>query len=191
MVRRTMAVAAMFWLARGKSRSSPAGASSSVVARGITVVCAAGNNGPKLASVVNDAPWLITVAASSVDRSLPAEVQLGEGVTVAGEAINQVTTNSSTKMPTYPVLYSEERHNCVYRGEELKAVYGKIVVCETVDNLLPYSTSEKSILRDIKSAGAAGVVLINTKADGYTTVLYDYGSDVVQVTAADGVKVTR
>ncbi|XP_004959904.1 subtilisin-like protease SBT1.6 [Setaria italica] len=44
-----------------------------------------------------------------------------------------------------------------------------------VCNLLPYNTSEKSILRDIKSAGATGVVLINTKADGYTTVLYDYG----------------
>jgi subtilisin family serine protease len=162
----------------------------SAVARGITVVCAAGNNGPKLASVVNDAPWLITVAASSVDRSLLAEVQLGEGVTVAGEAINQVTTNSSTK-PTHPVLYSEERRNCIYRGEERKVVASKIVVCEAVDNLLPYNTSEKSILRDIKSAGAAGVVLINTKADGYTTVLYDYGSDVVQVTAADGDKVTR
>ncbi|PAN15510.1 hypothetical protein PAHAL_2G493200 [Panicum hallii] len=161
----------------------------SAVAKGITVVCAAGNNGPKPASVVNDAPWLITVAASSVDRSLLAEVQLDKGVSVAGEAINQAT-NSSTK-PPFPVLYSEERRNCIYRGEERKVVAGKIVICEAVDNLLPYNTSEKSILRDIKSAGAAGVVLINTKADGYTTVLYDYGSDVVQLTAADGAKVTK
>ncbi|XP_039797950.1 subtilisin-like protease [Panicum virgatum] len=158
----------------------------SAVAKGITVVCAAGNNGPKPASVVNDAPWLITVAASSVDRSLLAEVQLDGGV--AGEAINQQqVTNSST----FPVLYSEERRSCIYRGEEQRrAVAGKIVICEAVDNLLPYNTSEKSILRDIKSAGAAGVVLINTKADGYTTVLYDYGSGVVQLTAADGARVT-
>ncbi|OEL26673.1 Subtilisin-like protease SBT5.3 [Dichanthelium oligosanthes] len=162
----------------------------SAVAKGITVVCAAGNNGPKLASVVNDAPWLITVAASSVDRSLPAEVQLGKGVSIAGEAINQVMTNSTTKH-LYPVLYSEERRNCTYRGKERRKVAGKIVICEAVDNLLAYNTSEKAILRDIKSAGAAGVVLINTKVDGYTSVLYDYGSDVVQLTAADGARVTK
>ncbi|XP_062189923.1 subtilisin-like protease [Phragmites australis] len=159
----------------------------SSVSKGILVVCAAGNNGPKLASVVNDAPWLVTVAASSVDRSFLADVQLGKGVSVAGEAINQVT-NSSSK--TYPLLYSEERRNCIYHGEESK-VAGKIVICDAVDNLLPYNTSEKSILREIKSAGAAGVVLINTNADGYTTVLWDYGSDVVQVTAADGINIKK
>lgn len=164
----------------------------SAVAKGITVVCAAGNNGPKLASVVNDAPWLVTVAASSVDRSFVAEVELGNGVTVAGEAINQVT-NASVKPSCHPIpiLYSEERRNCTYHGEDEHRVAGKIVVCEAVDNLLPYNTSEKSILRDIKDAGAAGVVVINTKADGYTTVLYDYGSDVVQVTAAAGAKITK
>ena len=125
----------------------------SAVAKGITVVCAAGNNGPRPASVVNDAPWLITVAASSVDRSLLAEVQLddkGVSVAVAGEAINKQVTNSST---LFPVLYSDERRNCIYRGEARKAVAGKIVICEAVDNLLPYNTSEKSILRDIKGAG--------------------------------------
>jgi subtilisin family serine protease len=162
----------------------------SAVAKGVTVVCAAGNNGPKLASVVNDAPWLVTVAASSVDRSFVADVELGKGVSVAGEAINQVTNASMT--PSYhPILYSEERRNCIYHGEEEHRVAGKIVICEAVDNLLPYNTSETAILRDIKGAGAAGVVVINTKADGYTTVLHDYGSDVVQVTAADGAKITR
>ncbi|KAL6657331.1 hypothetical protein ACP70R_005111 [Stipagrostis hirtigluma subsp. patula] len=160
----------------------------SAVSKGILVACAAGNNGPKPASVVNDAPWIFTVAASSVDRSFLASVQLGEGVTVAGEAINQVT-NSSSK-PPYPLLYSDERRSCDYNGQEAK-VAGKIVICEAVDNLLPYNTSEKSIVPAIKSAGAAGVVLINTKADGHTTVLWDYGSDVVQVTAADGAKITK
>ncbi|XP_066396586.1 subtilisin-like protease [Miscanthus floridulus] len=162
----------------------------SAVAKGVTVVCAAGNNGPKLASVVNDAPWLVTVAASSVDRSFVADVDLGKGVSVAGEAINQVT-NASMKPSYHPILYSEEWRNCIYHGEEEHRVAGKIVICEAVDSLLPYNTSETAILRDIKGASAAGVVVINTKADGYTTVLHDYGSDVVQVTAADGAKITR
>ncbi|KAJ1292483.1 hypothetical protein BS78_02G394800 [Paspalum vaginatum] len=164
----------------------------SAVSKGVTVVCAAGNNGPRLASVVNDAPWLVTVGASSVDRSFPAGVQLGMGVSVAGEAINQATNSSAERL--YPIHYSEERRDCIYhhgQEEERKVVAGKIVVCEAVDNLLPYKTSEKSILRDVKGAGAAGVVVINTKADGYTTVLHDYGSDVVQVAAADEAKITE
>ncbi|TVU37176.1 hypothetical protein EJB05_10477, partial [Eragrostis curvula] len=161
------------------------------VSRGVTVVCAAGNYGPKPGSVVNDAPWVITVGAGSVDRSFRAGVRLvTKGVTVAGEAINQqlVVKNDTSSRP---LLYSEERRSCNYSGQEEEGkVAGKIVVCEAVDNLLPYNTSEKSILRAVKAAGAAGVVLINTKADGYTTVLYDYGPDVVQVTAADGAKIT-
>ncbi|KAL2346228.1 hypothetical protein Fmac_000228 [Flemingia macrophylla] len=38
------------------------------VERGILVVCAAGNSGPTPYMVVNDAPWIFTVAASTIDR---------------------------------------------------------------------------------------------------------------------------
>ncbi|THU64031.1 hypothetical protein C4D60_Mb01t22150 [Musa balbisiana] len=39
------------------------------VAKGITVACSAGNSGPFLLGVVNNAaPWVITVAAITIDR---------------------------------------------------------------------------------------------------------------------------
>ncbi|RZR99724.1 hypothetical protein BHM03_00029325 [Ensete ventricosum] len=39
------------------------------VAKGITVACSAGNSGPFLLGIVNNAaPWVITVAASTIDR---------------------------------------------------------------------------------------------------------------------------
>lgn len=37
--------------------------------RGVLVVCDAGNDGPEPYTVVNTAPWILTVAASSIDRA--------------------------------------------------------------------------------------------------------------------------
>ncbi|CAI0424440.1 unnamed protein product, partial [Linum tenue] len=50
--------------------------------RGITVVCSGGNSGPYSQTVINTAPWVVTVAASSVDRDFPVVITLGNGRTV-------------------------------------------------------------------------------------------------------------
>jgi subtilisin family serine protease len=47
------------------------------VAKGISVVFSAGNEGPKPYSVQNNVPWVISVAASTMDRSFPTVVTLG------------------------------------------------------------------------------------------------------------------
>lgn len=47
------------------------------VQHGITVVCSAGNDGPRSASVVNVAPWILTVAASTIDRVFESDIVLG------------------------------------------------------------------------------------------------------------------
>lgn len=44
---------------------------------GILTVCAAGNSGPNHASVMNVAPWAISVAASTLDRKFVTQVKLG------------------------------------------------------------------------------------------------------------------
>lgn len=51
-------------------------------ARGVVVSCSGGNSGPRHATVSNLAPWMLTVAASSIDRAFHAPVRLGNGVTV-------------------------------------------------------------------------------------------------------------
>ncbi|KAK1357846.1 Subtilase family protein [Heracleum sosnowskyi] len=43
------------------------------VEHGIMVVCAAGNGGPLPSSVVNFAPWITTVGASTIDRQVFAQ----------------------------------------------------------------------------------------------------------------------
>lgn len=48
--------------------------------RGVLVICSGGNDGPEPFTVVNTAPWIVTVVASSIDRSFQSNIQLGNGV---------------------------------------------------------------------------------------------------------------
>ncbi|VAI41760.1 unnamed protein product [Triticum turgidum subsp. durum] len=145
----------------------------SAISKGIVVVSAGGNEGPDPYSVNNDAPWILTVGASSVDRSFDIGVNLSNGKCIHGEGLSQVAKPRS-KM--YPLLYSEERGKFDYMDNHV--VSEKIVVCET-------DTTRENI-DNIMSAGAAGVVLLNGESNGYTIELEDYNSSVVQVSTNDG-----
>uniref|UniRef100_A0ACD5U2P0 Uncharacterized protein n=1 Tax=Avena sativa TaxID=4498 RepID=A0ACD5U2P0_AVESA len=151
----------------------------SAVAKGIVVVAAAGNNGPK-SFVANSAPWLLTVAAGSVDRSFETVVQLGNGNHINGEAFNQISNSSSKLVP----LYLEKHCKSLAR----RNVSGKIVICHNTGSMNETGSINKTDISAIMTAGAAGVVLINRKDAGFTTLLEDYGN-VVQVTVSDGMKI--
>lgn len=51
--------------------------------KGILTVASAGNDGPNLKTVANHAPWVLTVAASGIDREFRSKVLLGNGKTVS------------------------------------------------------------------------------------------------------------
>ena len=53
------------------------------IRRGIIMVYAGGNDGPYPQTVTNTSPWVITVAASAMDRSFPTAITLGDN-TVLG-----------------------------------------------------------------------------------------------------------
>ena len=50
------------------------------VKQNIVVACSAGNSGPTASTLSNPAPWIITVAASSVDRIFSSPAALGNGM---------------------------------------------------------------------------------------------------------------
>uniref|UniRef100_A0ACD5U1D6 Uncharacterized protein n=1 Tax=Avena sativa TaxID=4498 RepID=A0ACD5U1D6_AVESA len=153
----------------------------SAVSKGILVVCAAGNNGDWRFLVVNDAPWLLTVAAGSTDRSFGAEVRLGNGKKIHGEALTQ---KASTSSRSYPLVFlSKENRYCEHHNNS--SIAGKILVCE-----VNTAKNQKSDISNIMGAGAAGVVLFNDDTSGYTTEVRDFNSSVVQLTAADGAILT-
>jgi subtilisin family serine protease len=155
----------------------------SAVSKGIVVVCAGGNNGDWDSTVVNDTPWILTVASGSVDRSFSAELRLGNGKRIHGEALTQKKNAKASTRSSYPLVFSKARRYCDYHN--VSSIAGKILVCEAI-----MTKTQKSDIRNIMGAGAAGVVLFNDETSGYTTQLQDYNSSVVQVTAADGLILT-
>ncbi|KFK22904.1 hypothetical protein AALP_AAs72951U000500 [Arabis alpina] len=125
--------------------------------KGIVTTAAAGNDGPKLGSVANLAPWIVSVAAGSTDRKFVTNVVDGNGKMIPGRSINDF----DLKAKKYPLAYGKTASNkCteeLARGCAsgcLNTVEGKIVVCDVPDNV-----TEPQV------AGAVGVIIHVTDVD--------------------------
>ncbi|RLN28677.1 hypothetical protein C2845_PM05G28750 [Panicum miliaceum] len=146
------------------------------LAKGILVVSAAGNGGPAPSTLCNDASWMLTVGAGSVDRRFDAEVEF-EPTIVVGEALFQDPHSEGL----YPLVYTEEK-------DDDRGNYREMVICKVVLD----TEVQASIIRRLESLGAAGVLLIDDEAEGYTTALrdysdYSYGSyNMIQINSFEG-----
>jgi len=144
--------------------------------KGILVVCSAGNEGAALYSVENSAPWILTVAATTLDRDLESDIILGNGKTLKGHGIN-FSNLSRSKM--YPLVNAvdialnnsdpTDASNCAPQTLDPGKAKGKILLCSS-NNDYGYVESTKV---GVQGAGAKGMVILN---DSQTTVGYDYGT---------------
>ncbi|KAK3135770.1 hypothetical protein QOZ80_5BG0423200 [Eleusine coracana subsp. coracana] len=154
--------------------------------KGVPVVCAGGNGGPRPSTLSNEAPWILTVAAGTTDRSFRAAVHLGDGETFAGESLTQAN-NAGFGSRAYPLYYSLGANYCDSFDEDAN-VTGKIVVCDTETPVPPPSSVDA-----VREAGGAGVVFVNEADFGYTIVVEKFRDDgslpMSQVTAVDGAKI--
>ena len=134
-------------------------ASLGAVQHGVFVAAAAGNSGPHSSSVVNTAPWMMTVAASTMDRSFSTVVKLGNGETFDGESLYPGTSTDQL-----PLVYGSSAGTVTAKycinGRSLSPalVKGKIVVCERGFS----SAVEKGQV--VKTAGGAGMLLLNARS---------------------------
>ncbi|KAI3886997.1 hypothetical protein MKX03_022790 [Papaver bracteatum] len=97
----------------------------------ILVSTSAGNTGEFTAKV---APWLLTVAASSIDREFNSNVQLGNSKILKGNSINPLKMDKF-----HPVIFAEDaaaagvtpgkESSCKNGTLDHKLIKGKIVVC--------------------------------------------------------------
>jgi subtilisin family serine protease len=93
----------------------------SAMEKGIPFVACAGNQGPGASTVENDVPWMFTVGAGTVDRSLEAKLRF----TTGGDPIlgQSMADRKRTQVAAgwYPVLYREdgERRYCLYPEAEM------------------------------------------------------------------------
>ncbi|KAL6501553.1 hypothetical protein OROGR_026686 [Orobanche gracilis] len=125
------------------------------VARGITVVCAAGNNGPYSQTVANTAPWIITVAASTMDRAFPTQITLGNNKIFQGQSIYTGGEVGFTSL-FYPGDDDASTGVCEDLFFRRSLMAGKIVLCFTTYDI-PFVTSYASSL--VRSAGGVGVIV--------------------------------
>ncbi|XP_042432625.1 subtilisin-like protease 4 [Zingiber officinale] len=135
----------------------------SAVERGIFVSCAGGNSGPMATSLSNEAPWVLTVAASTIDRNIRATVRLGNGVELDGESAYQPNSYPSDSLPMTIPDGSLDGPNC-WQGLVEAEVKGKMVICSIE------SGSSILIGDNIKSLGGLAMLMVNGELDGYTTM---------------------
>ncbi|XP_075668995.1 subtilisin-like protease SBT4.14 isoform X2 [Castanea sativa] len=104
--------------------------------KGIITVASAGNDGPNLASVANSAPWILTVAASGIDRDFRSNVHLGNGRNITGLGVSTF----NPKKELYPLirgtdaaLNSESKESALFCTEDSldpAKVKGRLVYCK-------------------------------------------------------------
>ncbi|GFQ06988.1 subtilisin-like protease sdd1 [Phtheirospermum japonicum] len=94
------------------------------VKKGIFVSCSGGNKGPFKKSIRNEAAWILTVGASTIDRSLRATAKLGDAQEFDGESVYQQKDFPDGTM--LPLVY---RASCA-GNTSLFDVEGKVVLCD-------------------------------------------------------------
>lgn len=80
-------------------KDSVAVGSFAAIQKGIFISCAAGNSGPFNGTISNEAPWILTVGASTIDRSIVSTAKLGNGEEFDGESVFQPVDFPSTPLP--------------------------------------------------------------------------------------------
>ncbi|XP_030538066.2 subtilisin-like protease 1 [Rhodamnia argentea] len=154
--------------------------------KGIFVSCSAGNSGPDKGTLANEAPWILTVGASSIDRNITATVQLGNGKKFDGETLYQPHDFTPKLLP---LVYAGKKGDpstalclpgSLQRRSDLK---GKVVVCEIGNGY----RVEKG--QEVKDAGGAAMILVNSPIEGYTTLVDAHVLPAVHVSCAAGMAI--
>ncbi|XP_057765175.1 subtilisin-like protease SBT5.4 [Salvia miltiorrhiza] len=156
------------------------------VTKGIAVVCSGGNSGPKPRTISNVAPWIFTVAASTIDRRFEADVQLKNASLLKGVSMSKALPHDGF----YPLISAADAaaanvsaHDallCLDKSLDSGKVAGKIVVCMRGEN----ARVSKGI--EAARAGAAGMVLCNDQTDGNDVTGDAHFLPATHISYADG-----
>ncbi|XVF05194.1 hypothetical protein REPUB_Repub05bG0150800 [Reevesia pubescens] len=132
--------------------------------KGVLVSCSAGNSVfPSTAT--NVAPWILTVAASSVDRIFNSNIYLGNSRVLKGFSLNPLKMETSYGLiagiaAAAKGISPQNASFCKNNTLDAALIKGKIVVCtiETITDI----RREKSIV--IRQGGGVGMILIDPSA---------------------------
>ncbi|TKW17213.1 hypothetical protein SEVIR_5G351500v4 [Setaria viridis] len=134
------------------------------VQKGITVVYAAGNDGPSPQTVENTSPWVITVAASKMDRSFPTVITLGNKQKIVGQSLYYQGKNSSRS------IFRSLENGGLCTADDLsgKDLKGKTVLCASPNSPMgdgPLLVFPQA-LRNVRNGGGSGLIFVQYTTDG-------------------------
>ncbi|KAK9068054.1 hypothetical protein SSX86_012165 [Deinandra increscens subsp. villosa] len=138
----------------------------SAIQRGIFVSCSAGNSGPFSFSLSNEAPWILTVGASTLDRDIRSTVYLGNQALLDGQSLFQPKDFPQNFLPlVYPGSKGGQLAAVCAAGSLKNIdVKGKVVLCDGGGGVARIAKGQT-----VKDAGGAAMILANEMIDGDTT----------------------
>ncbi|CAA3020466.1 subtilisin-like protease [Olea europaea subsp. europaea] len=139
------------------------------VASGIIIVCAGGNSGPTAGTVVNVAPWVISVAASAMDRSFPTTIMLGNNQKFMGQSMYIGKDTGFVELFYKDRDDLEDPRYCEQITSNDTWVAGKIVLCFT---LVAGVDDIKEAQDKVLNAGGQGLIAAKHNFD-YLSSYYD------------------
>ncbi|KAH7690741.1 Peptidase S8 subtilisin-related protein [Dioscorea alata] len=159
----------------------------SAIEQGVFVSCSAGNGGPTASVITNDAPWILTVAASTMDRRILVRVKLGNGIVIDGESVNQ--DHHILPVGFLPLVYAgaSGKVNASFCGNgslDGLDVKGKIVLCDRGGEIARIAKGET-----VRIAGGMGMILTNQVADAYSILADVHVLPASHVSYSDGLKI--
>eukprot|EP00249_Psilotum_nudum_P036263 c6675_g1_i1 orf=482-2788(-) len=150
------------------------------VRQGISVICSVGNNGPAK-TATNIAPWILTVAASSIDRTFPSNVVLGSKAVLQGVSLSRHQMNVGSAQLIYggnanmPLFTPTQSSYCLNSSLDPTKVKGQIVVCQHPGD---YADSRLAKSQVVKAVGGVGMVLID-ESDQDIAIPFDLPATLV------------
>lgn len=156
------------------------------VRRGILVTCSAGNDGSDSYTVLNGAPWITTVGASTIDRAFTATVTLGAGAGGARSIVGRSVYPGRVPAGAAALYYgrgNRTKERCESGSLSRKDVRGKYVFCNAGEGGIHEQMYE------VQSNGGRGVIAVSNMKEIMDPS--DYVTPVVLVTPSDGAAIQR
>lgn len=137
------------------------------IQKGVFVSCSAGNSGPVNASLSKEAPWILTVGASTMDRSIRATALLENNGEFDGESLFQPKSFPRTLLPLVYAGMNGDQNAALCAPGSLNNtdLRGKVVLCERGGQIARFAKGHT-----VKDAGGAAMILMNEETDGYSTL---------------------
>ncbi|XVF34237.1 hypothetical protein REPUB_Repub18cG0042200 [Reevesia pubescens] len=128
---------------------------------GIFIAASAGNEGPTLASVANEPPWITTVGAGTIDRDFPATIHLENKVLILGTSITLMRNDKLARKYYRLHFVGKFSSSSTFNfSQSRQLIKGKIVFCRTEGQVA------RSLLgAELRRAGAIAMIISHGNID--------------------------